>query len=73
MGQHRIVVLAGIAAFLPALAAAADGIAVSPRYAALQPGQTMQLSVPASTGAVLWQVDGVIGGTAASGTISKYQ
>jgi hypothetical protein len=55
----------------PAPVATSTGsVTISPQYAALLPGQKIQFTASSTTGGALtWLVDGVAGGSAATGTI----
>lgn len=69
-----VFVLTGLAlAPRPALAATGVTVSISPTYAVVQTGQTLQLTATVQgTGntAVTWQVDNANGGTSATGTVS---
>jgi len=53
-----------------ALSGNATGFTISPRVAVLTPGHSQQFTVSAGTTNPVWSVDGVAGGTAASGSIT---
>lgn len=55
----------------PPVASGAGSITISPEYAAVAPGQQVQFSASSSSaGAIEWLVNGVQGGSAATGTIN---